>query len=593
MERVKKSFLKSDKVCQPFRLTTATFYFASAPFFFRVFKYFGWEAVLPLYHFFRYFFPKDDTDSTRQSSSLRTPMSLNPHVQLMKAKAVKEMADQQYNFGSLEGDDSSKKRSRAQDEPDSELSPLRQALRTEPSKDPRKRGASATSLDRPNVYTGPLFRAAQPLYGITHSESKMDSGPAMPNGFSYSPAPRSAFRILTNPRSDASSSRPHAASDTPDSPSTLRQTTLPQIVASASQYQHPTTRSESPSGFVNLGNTCYAGAVLTLLLRQPLFEGHLLSACRNDSMRVHSALVSLVSQLHRGEQEKKPVNPSVLQSAFRKFFDFEQHDAHEFLLKLFDELDREARSCIPVAPTESGAAVTPWLSQLTCGEVENIVSCGSCGHSLKTCEPFCVLSVQVLQQYCTVQKMIDRSFEKTPLTDYKCDACKSTADQWQVAHLKMLPDLLFVHFKRFLTFKTITNRICIEKDTTVVQLSSTLRLQSADSPCGNEYRLVGVLRHLGSSPSVGHYVTDFLEQKSNKWLCANDTSITPSEASQFTRSRDSYICLFERVAQPAGELQAAQPVPIGEQSSTEELHAEQLPSQLAIPDNPKDGGVVL
>ena len=153
----------------------------------------------------------------------------------------------------------------------------------------------------------------------------------------------------------------------------------------------PTT--SATVGFSNIGNTCYAGAVLTLLLRCVSFADTIVATVRKhrdamldytgtegapnarfpstpppsaqrsdyatptattkdnegvplhpkpieDIMHLHCALDELIGAI---KNRSTRVTPAALQKAMSGFFDLGQHDAHEFLTMLMDNLETEAK----------------------------------------------------------------------------------------------------------------------------------------------------------------------------------------------------------------------------------------------------------
>ncbi|ONK58080.1 uncharacterized protein A4U43_C09F7910 [Asparagus officinalis] len=133
-------------------------------------------------------------------------------------------------------------------------------------------------------------------------------------------------------------------------------------------------------GLPNYGNTCYFNSAL-----QNLFAINRLRQClANLEMptgHVTGALKKLLTETY--EDSKESIRPSELLDFVQKderFVEGEQHDSHELLLYLLEELESEGMS---------------FVDEIFRGEFSSILHCERCGDTSTTHDPLRDLSLQV------------------------------------------------------------------------------------------------------------------------------------------------------------------------------------------------------
>ena len=100
--------------------------------------------------------------------------------------------------------------------------------------------------------------------------------------------------------------------------------------------------------FFNLGNTCYLNSVLQCLINDPCFKQKLKKTEKNE------ILFNLINDLDvdltdNDEKNFKHYNLIKIVEFFNKKFPrFQQHDSHEFLLELLDQLDLNSKETLDI-----------------------------------------------------------------------------------------------------------------------------------------------------------------------------------------------------------------------------------------------------
>ena len=193
------------------------------------------------------------------------------------------------------------------------------------------------------------------------------------------------------------------------------------------------------------------------------------------------------------------------------------------------------------------------------GYLRSQIHCTSCNHRSNTYDPFLDLSLEV-HAAKTLSAAVDQ-FTKWERLDqanrWKCGACKK-----YVCARKQLtifrPSLsLIIHMKRFsfgsglggfqdFHYYPKKHRMMGgSKITKNIDFPSQLSLPLSDGrQC--EYILTGVILHVGSSASSGHYTAYVKKPLTDKWLHLDDCHVSITNEKSVLRSKDAYVLLYCR-----------------------------------------------
>jgi ubiquitin C-terminal hydrolase len=292
-------------------------------------------------------------------------------------------------------------------------------------------------------------------------------------------------------------------------------------------------KRSKPPGLVNLGNTCYMNAVLQCLVRvKPLVEA-VKRYSGGSASGILGAFSSLAADLHSSQYAVDP-------GRFRKVFlsqrsvaevfdDHQQHDAHEFMLFLVDQLD-----------SASGESL---MKNVLNGETQTSFTCGACGRVSNVKEKLCYLCLGIPRERvvkiddCLNLYQREEHLSKENAMD--CAKCKKGQPTVKVTKILCFGRILIISFQRFERDKY--GRLI--KNETGIQYSGVLNAERWTVNQRGEYRLMGVVFHSGSL-EFGHYTAVARESDGDEWWSFNDGYVEQIEPQMALRS-NAYLLFYE------------------------------------------------
>lgn len=239
------------------------------------------------------------------------------------------------------------------------------------------------------------------------------------------------------------------------------------------------------------------------------------SSFSNGDERVHMNLIVIALQSAFGNMEYSNNNICSL-NKFTELLGIdkgEQQDPQEFN-KLF--ITKIEKLC-----SEKINKSIPSIPQLLNGRENYSTQCLNCNNK-------CVKEYEFHELDLTVDKIENiedalknyfKSEELVGVNQYHCDECFSKQDAIRYIEISIYPAILYLHMQRYIYDRNTGDKVKSKRE---VKFPNELIL-------GNEeYILVAVLYHMGTSAYSGHYIADVLEWDSGQWWLFNDDVVTLS-----------------------------------------------------------------
>lgn len=331
------------------------------------------------------------------------------------------------------------------------------------------------------------------------------------------------------------------------------------------------------AGLFNAGNTCFLNSVLQALAYTPPLEQ--LATSLDDGKRASadekrasakrasalalfqnpepdsavSALVELFKELQRGGRSGRQRRAVSAQWFVRNLPRLSksltpgmQHDAHELLRSLLDEVQRE---CLlrydpemDVGKVGSEVATTTVVHRVFGGSFESLVRCknAACLAESNTVEPFLDLSLGVAGM-SSVESCLESFAREEQLgvdNKWRCPHCDQLVQASKRLRIARCPNVLVIHLKRF-GYGRLGRKVRSHINfSTRMTLNPSVLIQRKNVI----YSLYAVLVHSGRSASSGHYVS-FVRAANGLWYEMNDTKVRQVSIREVL-AQEAYILFY-------------------------------------------------
>uniref|UniRef100_J3MTU8 ubiquitinyl hydrolase 1 n=1 Tax=Oryza brachyantha TaxID=4533 RepID=J3MTU8_ORYBR len=307
-----------------------------------------------------------------------------------------------------------------------------------------------------------------------------------------------------------------------------------------------------PFGLHNLGNSCYANAVLQCLMFTRPLASYLLGGLhsKNCSKMEWCFMCEFEKLVAEGRQGKPALSPTGILSHLpdigSSFGPGKQEDAHEFLRYAIDAMQsvcmKEAR--------KNGAhrlhEETTLMQLIFGGYLRSKIKCTSCDAISEQCERMLDLTVEIDGDISSLEGALER-FTSTEVLDgdnkYQCSRCKSHERAKKKLTIWEAPNVLTIALKRYQSGK-------FGKINKAIRFPETLNLKRYMSAKADDtspvYSLYAVVVHhdVMNAAFSGHYVC-YVKDTQGKWYKTDDSQVKPVSLEN-VMSKCAYMLLYAR-----------------------------------------------
>ena len=357
-------------------------------------------------------------------------------------------------------------------------------------------------------------------------------------------------------------------------------------------------------GYANVGNSCYAAAVMQCLAACPHFLTHLVAdidsrvspESRNDNKQDFRPLIaSCIAQrlvcnasvlfpagvtLHaKYYQDTRALFSTTLRVVCHQsaMIDFgQQNDAHEYMLAVFDVLERsgQSRRIRRILRSRHGPTVNPhgahvaifqairaaWRTFLTnssgigatldfYGQQTHVSRCASCAKISYGFDVFCSLPLR----HGSVSEMVREEARRIETVEgYACDGCKRAGLTRRQVVLSYTPRLLTFQVMRFVGRSPSDAKdqrdVTLEEDVDLSDITMPTNYAMPDATTTDnraEYTLVAAVCHVGSSLDSGHYYA-VCKQRAG-WVVYDDDGVRPIRGIEAIPGAHPYMLFYSAV----------------------------------------------
>lgn len=355
-----------------------------------------------------------------------------------------------------------------------------------------------------------------------------------------------------------------------------------------------------PRGYLNLGNTCFLNATLQCLAYMPSFcqsIAALPESCygKNGSRAHGQQITMLMRALLRNthgmtskERNEPPkmhaIAPNKLHRAItsckingHRFRPGRQEDAHEFLVHLLDAMHEGELFAAGINPRASGwrdklpiprLDETTFVHRIFGGYFRSQLKCNKCGYKSNKYDPFLDLALEVSKKHINSIHAAFAEFTRKEKLDadnrWKCSGCRQFVCPSKSLTVFRPPLSLCIHLKRFefdmmggfggfdgwmfghRQGKGMGGKGGGSKISKKIDFPVHLSLPLSDKRVC-EYMLTGVVIHVGSSATNGHYTAFVrLPGGSKQWCYCDDSHVEMVPEKRVLKQSNAYVLFYTR-----------------------------------------------
>ncbi|PWZ14490.1 Ubiquitin carboxyl-terminal hydrolase 17 [Zea mays] len=301
-----------------------------------------------------------------------------------------------------------------------------------------------------------------------------------------------------------------------------------------------------PFGLCNLGNSCYANAILQCLAFTRPLTAYLLEGyhSQNCSKTEWCFMCELEKVLIEGKQGKSPVSPTGILYHLNEigvsFGQGEEEDAHEFMRYAIDNMQSASMEEAKKNGIQQLAEETTLVQFIFGGYLRSKIKCTKCQVISKHSERILDLTVEIDGDISTLDGAL-RRFTSSEILDGD-NRCNSYERAQKKLTILEAPNILTIALKRYQSgvLGKISKAVKFPEH---LNLSQYMCRTDDSSPVYSLYAVV-VHRNVRNATVSGHYVC-YVKDSQGKWHEMDDNKVKPVSV-QKVLSRCAYMLLYAR-----------------------------------------------
>ena len=343
----------------------------------------------------------------------------------------------------------------------------------------------------------------------------------------------------------------------------------------------PTSKNEDKgvTGILNMRNTCYMNACLQALRHNTELSAFFLEHKHDQwvnrkpgspKVELVKGYADLLRSLWSGSKPAyvRPegflqcMHPAAIQAGFDQFTIPIQHDSHEFLTFLLDQIhegmaeevnieitrpppvttkDKAIQSALEAWKKNFGKSYSP-LTEMIYGLMRVNLTCTKCNNSTDNWETFNCLKLPIPKNQDisgnvpTIQSMLNEEFQEERIEGYACEKC--SPDRPTVLckrSIWRLPRMLVLSIKRFSYDGRKIHTPIRFNSKEIVSFGPIFSIDSPEPSRAQAYECFATVDHHGVAGG-GHYTAQAKSPLSDAWHLFDDESAYPITEPQFGES---------------------------------------------------------
>ncbi|KAL4439637.1 hypothetical protein ABPG74_004039 [Tetrahymena malaccensis] len=287
-------------------------------------------------------------------------------------------------------------------------------------------------------------------------------------------------------------------------------------------------------GLQNYGNTCYFNSINQIILRLKLFENYLNEQNKDVITPLFANYRKLLGNLKSGNQfNDENLIKSIIQNSSPQFTWKQQQDPQEYFINLVRKLYLDEKN-ITNKSDQDKQEIQHCLFNIQKFQRKACHNCQLFSNYKK--EQFHSIQINLHDQkdsdeldFFKLTKQTESSYQQFELY---CSTCNKQVKMSSDELYSVIPPILIFQLNRLQDYNSSAKNTC---KVNFPEFFNFIEIQNNgyNFPYAkSNYRLIGIVNHLGKQTNSGHYISYLRYEQTNKWIEFNDNQVSFFQNSQ-------------------------------------------------------------